>query len=329
MHERTNNAKSQCMVSADHIASERKMTGAELLSLIRATALSPDYPTPECFLPNEVWEYEHTHNMQNGRLAHRNNCASCSALLTALDEPDRSLAEEVAKAGVSQYSPKEHSSSATAAGRRKAIAFAAAAAVFVGVISIGYVRMRYFEKTEMSENSAPAIVTFEKSTPVKLVVTDEISGQQISVLVQAYANGRLRKESYAAAAAATALVNDVSFRGTGISATEEHGNESLANDQLNLKILLALASACRSDIKNVQSPDAVGILEQALKNERLRVQRPSPDRSELLINYGDQSTKLDPYVALSSTIQACELLRQHQGDIRALNNATTKLEKSQ
>jgi hypothetical protein len=137
------------------------------------------------------------------------------------------------------------------------------------------------------------------------------------------------KDSYPAAAAASALMNDVSFREAGTSPTEEHRNESRANDQVNSKIVLALASACRSDLKNVQSHSAVDVVEQALKNEGLTVKRPSPATNELLIDYGIQSVKLDPSVALSSTIQACELLRQHQEDIRALNNATTKLEKSE
>jgi hypothetical protein len=303
MNRESDKQKSRHMSSADILANQVNMQGSELLNLIRTTAMSPNYPTPECFLPHEVWEYEHTHQMPNGRLSHADICVNCNALLDAL-EPNLVLINEVRTEVLQNRSSVKESPRATKP-RKVAVAYAAAAAlVLVGAASLSRVtRARDF------------------------VVTNEINKKQMRVPVRTYVNGRLSEDSYPTAAAAIALMSDPVFKLTPSSDLSESQYAVNANaDQLRYKIVLALASVCGQPNESVPHTQTIDTMEQALKNQRVSVKRAPSWGDEFLVNYGEDSARLESAQALSSTLHYCQLLHEQKGNALALDNGTRSVD---
>src|SRR5271169_1272782 len=70
--------------SAERVAQGLGVSVDELFIRLKSRALTPDYPSPECYLPDEVWEYQHTGRLPLGRESHVKECHSCRALLRTL-----------------------------------------------------------------------------------------------------------------------------------------------------------------------------------------------------------------------------------------------------
>lgn len=337
MDHRSDNRKPEYLQSADLIADEMNMTGRELLDLIRKTALSPNYPTEECFLPQEVWEYEHTGLMPDGRLAHRDSCVNCHALLVAL-QPDGALTREFTAAvaqcrasgdGPSSRRREEEAVACVAAApnfepharawRKKAVAFVAVAAVLCfGFLSFTYSKWALRKPTN-SEGFA------DQQEPRELVVTNEISKRQIRVTVKALDSGRISSSSYPAAAAATALVSEpLLLRMTGDRTNipdAAHEDTELAN-----KIVLALSSACGKEEHTLFPSKDRESLEQALKDQQIVVWQVSPSSDNFVVKYGGHSATLEPTKALSSTLRYCRLLDRTAGDTHALDSSAKNVQ---
>lgn len=61
-----------------------EIDGKKLLQQIRARAAAPNYPTAECYLPNEVLDYQLTGLFPAGRARHMDECRSCRTMMTTL-----------------------------------------------------------------------------------------------------------------------------------------------------------------------------------------------------------------------------------------------------
>lgn len=334
MNGQSDNRKPRHIASAEMLAKETDFTGSELLHRIQATALSPDYPTAECFLPTEVWDYERTGTMPQRRLAHRDECVNCRALLAVLT-PDPALTDEFAAMGASQYRANDKPRTERPRENRRTYA---ATVGMAAVIVFGVVFFSWHPLTPHSSN-APNKLTPSvnpqrlSSEPAQFVVTNQTNNFQLSVPVKTYADGRLQEKSYAAAAAATALASgpDLKMRGASggvLSNIKDQGHVSVdpSVDQLRRRLVSALAYACeaprKQGITRGEDVDALDVkaLEDALKGERLQVRRVSSSNDELLVKYGSDSVTLQPNDALSSTMQYCKLLDRHRGDTRALDD---------
>ena len=308
-----NEQKPRHVESAEMLARRSGLSGSQLLDKIQALALSPDYPTPDCFLPNEIWDYERTRTMPKERLAHADECVNCSALLSALS-PDPLLTEEVASLAVSRYSGLDDRAHPVGPKGHKRSRVAAMAAV-AAMLLIGFTLMSWRLTSSGSMNVHKSVTQSSALASALFTVTNADNKAQLSIPVKMHADGRLQQESYSTAAAATALVS------SPVLAAKEGDRDLLLDDPsaTHLRILLvsALADACENSKQQV---DVRG-LEHRLRNARLTVQSISSSNDQLLIKYGPDSVTLKPDEALLNTMQYCTVLARSKGDTRALDQS--------
>lgn len=305
----------QYLRSAETLAAEQGMSAQDLLDVLRETALSPNYPTPDCFLPNEVWEYERTGAIPDGRLSHADECTSCRALLATLT-PDTCLVEEVkAEVAAHRRAAATKSSVSVFPTHKKKLALAAAAAVLcVGAV----LAARYLRESDASWTVQLFPLRTSPGAPGSLVLTNKSDRRQISIPVRTYLDGRISKESYPAVAAASALVSLPGFeiepeRATGLRVANLDDSSS---ELLTRRLVIALASVC-TDVDS-SSSERTEALKQELSKQNVQV---VASNGELTVFDGKNTATLSPEV-LSSTLEYCRLLKKHQGSIASLSRST-------
>jgi hypothetical protein len=328
MNGHLDNDKPQYLDSADLIGGEIGVGGQELLRRIRATSLSADYPTAECFLPHEISEYEDTGQMPNDRLAHEKTCPNCRALLSAL-RPDQGLISDLRDAVHHHWkapSPPDKIDTATivavprkiTAGRWP-IAAAAAVVLCSGAISVGVWR-----HSSRSVAVAPTRIptTVDAFQVQQLVFVNETSKKQITLQLEILEDGRISIRSYPEAAAATALVNEpLLLRSSSAKSDPEERSGDLSN-----KVVSALASVCGPPTRVSFGSKVHDNLEQALRDQQVEVSLVSSSSNNLLVNYRGDSATLEPTQAVSSTKHFCKLLHQSAGDVASLDKSAKNVQ---
>ena len=156
------------------------------------------------------------------------------------------------------------------------------------------------------------------------MATNVISKRQIRVPVNATEYGRLDQGSYSQAAAATSLASDPALMSTDFSVnrfSEENDNDKDGAAQLRLRIVLALASLCEaSKSGKVEIGKSTLSLEKALEKQHLEVLPAKRKKPGFLVKYGGQEATIESTETLSSTLQACNVLRRNDGRTQALDN---------
>ncbi|MFL6313973.1 MAG: hypothetical protein ACJ71W_17895 [Terriglobales bacterium] len=90
--------KPQYRHEIERLGEELGTNGDQLLQEVRGQARSPQYPSSDCYFPDEVLTFERTGSLPADRLGHMESCVGCRALLqTLVPNPDlvREFREEV------------------------------------------------------------------------------------------------------------------------------------------------------------------------------------------------------------------------------------------
>jgi len=68
-------------IEAERLAAELGSTAEALLERSLRPILHPDFPTRECFLPDELLEFERRGTLTPDRSQHAESCDTCAAML--------------------------------------------------------------------------------------------------------------------------------------------------------------------------------------------------------------------------------------------------------
>ncbi len=325
------------LAAAEAIAAERGITVQEVLDSAMDPVLNPTYPGPDCYLPDEVLDYQRTGELPKDRLRHRQECWQCAALLdTVVPDPEqvKQFRREVMAARqrdqqaarLAESRSKAHSFFGMGSWNLLALQSATLSvlALLAGTAGVN----RYIAKVdaqsmrELAAVATPQPVWFNVTTaPVEVkdaAPADSAPAVVASVPVKVNkVDGSVTEDSYSHVAAAVALPGSVKF------ATIGDWTESYIN-LCSSKLVNGISTAMQTSGGEADKKTFEANLQSALASENVVAKGSTGAASKYAItctpNQGPAMVTLDMSKAYSKAQAAYRSLEKTNGQVQYLGH---------